>query len=214
MTFQAAFGVLGFNNDPMKIQWHSHNEDQTAELARTLAGVLQAGDVVALSGPLGAGKTTFVRALACAMGADVRLVSSPTFVLVNEYPTESGFPLVHMDAYRLGGADDLDALGWDQYVGPDAQPCVLVVEWAERIGDELGPEAAELRITPTGETDREFVLAVPESWQDRANLPEPSSDHGPFPDKRSQMADLYKWFSGQYTISRDLTDADFDEPGP
>ena len=91
-------------------------------LGARLAGLLAAGDLVVLDGPLGAGKTTLTRGLGAALGAR-GAVTSPTFVLAREHPTVSGVPLVHVDAYRLATARDLDDLDLD-YDG-----AIVVVEW-------------------------------------------------------------------------------------
>jgi tRNA threonylcarbamoyladenosine biosynthesis protein TsaE len=87
-----------------------------------LAGLLAAGDLIVLGGPLGAGKTTLTRGLGAALGAR-GAVTSPTFVLAREHPTASGVPLVHVDAYRLPTARELDDLDLD-YAGS-----IVVVEW-------------------------------------------------------------------------------------
>ena len=91
-------------------------------LGARLAALLDAGDLVVLDGPLGAGKTTLTRGLGAALGAR-GAVTSPTFVLAREHPTASGVPLVHVDAYRLGTARELDDLDLD-YDG-----AIVVVEW-------------------------------------------------------------------------------------
>jgi tRNA threonylcarbamoyladenosine biosynthesis protein TsaE len=91
-------------------------------LGARLAGLLSAGDLVVLDGPLGAGKTTLTRGLGAALGAR-GAVTSPTFVLAREHPTASGVPLVHVDAYRLATARELDDLDLD-YDG-----ALVVVEW-------------------------------------------------------------------------------------
>ncbi len=91
-------------------------------LGARLAGLLAAGDLVVLDGPLGAGKTTLTRGLGAALGAR-GAVTSPTFVLARQHPTVSGVPLVHVDAYRLATARDLDDLDLD-YDG-----AIVVVEW-------------------------------------------------------------------------------------
>jgi tRNA threonylcarbamoyladenosine biosynthesis protein TsaE len=91
-------------------------------LGARLAGLLTAGDLVVLDGPLGAGKTTLTRGLGAALGAR-GAVTSPTFVLAREHPTTSGVPLVHVDAYRLATARELDDLDLD-YDGS-----IVVVEW-------------------------------------------------------------------------------------
>ncbi len=96
--------------------------DAMEELGARLARLLRAGDLVVLDGPLGAGKTTLTRGLGRALGAR-GAVTSPTFVLAREHPTATGVPLVHVDAYRLPGARELDDLDLD-FAGS-----IVVVEW-------------------------------------------------------------------------------------
>jgi tRNA threonylcarbamoyladenosine biosynthesis protein TsaE len=96
--------------------------DAMESLGARLASLLGAGDLVVLDGPLGAGKTTLARGLGAALGAR-GAVTSPTFVLAREHPTASGVPLVHVDAYRLATARELDDLDLD-YDG-----AIVVVEW-------------------------------------------------------------------------------------
>lgn len=103
--------------------------DSTAELAAAALAALKPGTLLVLSGPLGAGKTTFTKALVAALDPDVK-VSSPTYSLVHEYPTAGGL-VVHMDAYRLGDAALLEQLGLDDYL---ERARLVVVEW----GGELG----------------------------------------------------------------------------
>jgi tRNA threonylcarbamoyladenosine biosynthesis protein TsaE len=102
----------------------------TSHLARETAALLPHGALLVLSGPLGAGKTTFVRELARALGSDAD-VTSPTYTLVHEYPTPAG-PLVHVDAFRLADARALERLGLDEYVG---RARLVVVEWGEALLD-------------------------------------------------------------------------------
>ncbi len=115
-----------------------------------LASVLERGTVVALIGHLGAGKTRLVQAVATAAGVDRREVSSPTFVLVQEY--EGRWPIYHFDVYRLGGDDEFLDLGAEEYLNGDG---ICFIEWADRLEGSLRPD---LRITigATGEFEREF----------------------------------------------------------
>jgi tRNA threonylcarbamoyladenosine biosynthesis protein TsaE len=100
----------------------------TEALGRRLAALLFPGAVVGLVGPLGAGKTQLVRATAEALGADPRAVSSPTFVLVQEYAAR--LPVYHFDAYRLDGPVAFADLGADEYLFGDG---VCLIEWADRV---------------------------------------------------------------------------------
>jgi tRNA threonylcarbamoyl adenosine modification protein YjeE len=107
------------------------DEQATGQLARRLAAALAADAVVALDGPLGAGKTTLVRHLVAALGGDPQEVSSPTFTLMHQY--RARLSVLHIDAYRLGAASDLLALGFDEL----REGGIAVVEWAERVAPAL-----------------------------------------------------------------------------
>ena len=108
----------------------------TWAVAEQFARELKPGDVVCLEGDLGSGKTTFVQGLARALGAK-KPATSPTFCLVVEHPTRN-LLLVHMDLYRLHGADDVLAIGWEDYLARDA---ALLVEWPDRAEDLVPPDA-------------------------------------------------------------------------
>jgi len=123
--------------------------EEMHELGRELAGVLRAGDIVILSGPLGAGKTTLTRGIGD--GLDVRgPVTSPTFVLARTHPSLSGgVPLVHVDAYRLSSALELDDLDID------FARSVVVVEWGAGMLDGVAESWLEVAIErPTGAAER------------------------------------------------------------
>ena len=121
----------------------THSEAETHALAARLAHTLRPGMVVALDGPLGAGKTAFVRGLAEGLGAVGNAVSSPTFVIVQEYATTAA-PLVHVDAYRMSSPDELETIGWDEMIA--RRDVVIAVEWAARLADALPPDAVHVQI--------------------------------------------------------------------
>ena len=125
------------------------DEAATAGLAARLGALLRVGDVVALGGPLGAGKTTFVRALiAAALGAPSE-VPSPTFTLVQIYDLPAG-PLWHFDLYRLSGSDEVLELGWDDAVSEG----IVIVEWPDRLGPLLPGDRLEVDLNFAGGEDR------------------------------------------------------------
>ncbi len=104
---------------------------ETEKIARDLAGALKSGDIVALYGPVGSGKTCFVRGLASGLGCSQK-VRSPSFSLVNEY--SGPLPLYHIDFYRLEKEAEIIDLGWTDYLDSDG---VLAIEWAERVRNML-----------------------------------------------------------------------------
>src|SRR5215207_8549560 len=124
-------------------------EAETDRVGRALAGVVGPGTVLGLIGPLGAGKTRLVRAVAEALGVDPGAIASPTFVLIHEY--EGIIPVYHFDAYRLGSPDDFDALGAADYLDGDG---VCLVEWADRVADRLPLGTWSVRIEPLDESRR------------------------------------------------------------
>ena len=130
----------------------THSEEETLGVAQGLAAELKAGDVVLLSGNLGAGKTTFVRGLAAGLGIDADEVSSPTFTLVHEYHGPR-LALYHADLYRLekGGSDDL---GLEEMGTGDG---VLAIEWPDRLGHEV-PGAISVDMELAGETSRRITI--------------------------------------------------------
>lgn len=139
----------------------TRSEEETVALGEALGRLLRPGDALALRGELGAGKTRFVRGVATGMGHDPDAVSSPTFVLVNEYESRGAAPLVHVDAYRLRSAADLDAIGWDRLMDGS---CVVAVEWSERIAGALPDSRLDVSFAHEGEGERRIVF----SWSDGA----------------------------------------------
>ena len=132
----------------------SHSPRQTESIAAALAQTLQAGQCIALNGPLGAGKTQFVRGLAFGLGAPGRAVSSPTFVLLNIY-RGGRIPLFHLDAYRIAASEDFEAIGFPELL---EQNGLVVVEWATRVENLLPPKRINVTLEVTGKTDRQIVI--------------------------------------------------------
>jgi tRNA threonylcarbamoyladenosine biosynthesis protein TsaE len=130
----------------------SHSEDETIAIARELAATLNPGDIVLLSGTLGAGKTAFVRGLAAGLGVDPEEVSSPTFTIVHEY-RGGRLSLYHADLYRLERAAT-EEIGLEEMGVKDG---VLAIEWPDRLTHDL-PGAQMVRIELVDETTRKINL--------------------------------------------------------
>src|SRR3954466_13526600 len=115
-----------------------------------MAQSFRGGECVALHGDLGAGKTQFVRGLVRGLGGNPRAVSSPTFVLLNVYDAPGArLTVYHLDAYRVGGADDFEAIGFGELL---EQPGgVVVVEWADRVRELLPSNKLDVWIEPVAE---------------------------------------------------------------
>ncbi len=132
----------------------SRSPEETRAIGARLADRLQGGEVVAFTGDLGAGKTAFVSGMAQALGVEER-VTSPTFTIVNEY--EGGrLPLFHFDMYRLGSADELFHIGWEDYL---ARGGVCAVEWSENVADAIEENAIRVSIL-RGAEDNERVIDI------------------------------------------------------
>ena len=131
----------------------SRSEAQTAEVAEAMAAAFRGGEVVLLSGELGAGKTAFVRGLARGLGGDPEEVASPTFVLLTAYPGR--LTLHHADLYRLRGDGDEGELGLEELPGPGG---VLAVEWAERLRDVPWRAPVRVRLDHAGDDVRRIVI--------------------------------------------------------
>ncbi len=129
----------------------SKSTAETEAIARELSASLKPGDVLALYGDMGAGKTAFVRGLVAGLLPDcVRLVHSPTFAIVNEY-AGSDYSIYHFDFYRLRDEDDLYSIAFFDYLDRGG---IIVTEWSELFEDILPPSGKKVRIEKTGEEER------------------------------------------------------------
>jgi tRNA threonylcarbamoyladenosine biosynthesis protein TsaE len=136
------------------------DEEATARIGALLAARARAGDVVALSGPLGVGKTALARGFLAALGHQGE-VPSPSFAIVQPY--EELDPSVwHVDLYRIENASELDELGLDS-----AADAVLLVEWPERAGEDAWPDALQLGLDFAESGARRLTAKVPPSWEGR-----------------------------------------------
>lgn len=157
-------------SDPAVLIIESGAVQDTLAIGRAVGQCCVTGDIVALDGQLGAGKTQFVRGLAQGLGLDSRHVSSPTFVMVQEYEPEDaesdGPVLVHIDAYRLRNADDLSSIGWHGDGAELREGTVVAIEWAGLIRPMLGPDLIQIEIEhrPNGRT---LSLTTHGDWRPR-----------------------------------------------
>lgn len=145
----------------------SESKEATLALGRSLGQVLQGGDVLCLSGDLGAGKTLLTQGIAASLGI-TSAVTSPTFTLIQEYSALSqGKPLrlIHMDLYRLEHPEEVEVIGVEDAFQADA---ICIIEWPEVAHDVLPEDHLEIQIQGSGEETRviTFVFQT-ENWQDR-----------------------------------------------
>ena len=130
----------------------TENEKETLELAAAFAGTLETGNVVALFGELGSGKTVFARGIARALGITEK-ITSPTFILINEF--HGSIPLYHMDLYRMDSIQEIQDIGVEDYFYGDG---ICVVEWAEKLGELYPENAIRVRLKHLGDTNREIEI--------------------------------------------------------
>lgn len=135
-------------------------EQETAALGRRLASLARRGDVIAISGPLGVGKTTLVRGFLAGIGHDDE-VPSPSFAIVQPYEALNP-PVWHVDLYRIEDRSELAELGLDS-----ADDAVLLVEWPERAGGEAWPDALRLSLDLAEAGARRLTAQVPPAWEGR-----------------------------------------------
>jgi len=132
-----------------------HTPEEMTQWGRWIGERLTQGEVLALYGGLGVGKTTLVRGIAEALHVQ-EPVTSPTYTIINEY--EGDMPIYHIDAYRLRGSDDAFSIGIEDYLYGNG---ICIIEWAERIQEVLPVEAISVDISIIGETDRLLTLTHP-----------------------------------------------------
>lgn len=137
--------------------------EATLALGERLASVARRGDVIALSGPLGAGKTSIARGLLAALGLEEE-APSPSFAIVQPYdPPEVRFPVLHVDLYRIDDPAEVEELGLDEARADS----LLLVEWPERLGAEYWTDALHLSLEPLADGSRALTATVPVGWKDR-----------------------------------------------
>jgi len=135
-------------------KYKSNSPEETEELGRTFADELNGGEVFAFHGDLGSGKTVMIRGIAMGLECDEREVSSPSYVLVQEY--SGRVPVFHIDLYRLLKLNESDYHGLMEMVFSEG---VTLIEWAERAPDLIPPDAYHVKIEKTGKQSREIVIS-------------------------------------------------------
>lgn len=142
------------------VEFRSFSATETFQFGARLASILADGDVLCLIGSLGVGKTYLAKGIAYGLGVNPRAVTSPTFTLIQEYPTSPR--LYHMDAYRLDNSESFLDLGVDDIVGRKG---VCVIEWADRIMDVIPRGALWILIDfADGSEERVFTIRADDSW--------------------------------------------------
>ncbi len=140
-----------------------HTLDESLDLGRRLATVVRTGDVIALSGQLGAGKTSIARGLLAALGLEGE-APSPSFAIVQPYdPPEVRMPVLHVDLYRIEDPSEAEELGLDEARGDS----LLIVEWPERLGEAAWHDALWLSLEVAPDGARSLTAKVPAAWKDR-----------------------------------------------
>lgn len=135
----------------MTLSLHTTSREETIQLGQKIGSKLKKGDILAMQGTLAAGKTTITKGIALALGVKED-ITSPTFCLISEY--EGNIPLYHMDVYRLDGAEDFINLGVDDMLYGNG---VCIIEWSEKIMDELPKSTIIIRLEPVSNTDERNI---------------------------------------------------------
>lgn len=130
------------------------NFQETQELARKFAKELRSGDVVALYGDLGGGKTTFVQGLAKGLGIEKRIIS-PTFIIVRSYKLRAG-SFYHIDLYRIEREKDMEGLGIEEITNDPKS--IVTIEWAEKLGNRLPKKRWDIKFEDLGEDKRKIII--------------------------------------------------------
>jgi tRNA threonylcarbamoyladenosine biosynthesis protein TsaE len=195
----------------------TNDEAETRRVAAELATRLRPGDVVALDGDLGAGKTCFVRGLAEGLGIEGRVVSSPTFVICQEYGSDRPVPLIHIDAYRVADVDELETIGFDEIL--KRGDTIVAIEWASRISAALPPASVRVRLEHEGPQRRRILIGAEVPSDDAGDTScticgrstSRESESFPFCSKRCRSVDLGRWLGGGYRITRPAEATDWEE---
>ena len=134
----------------------SGSPEETIQLGRKIGAQLKGGEIIALSGPLGSGKTYLIKGIAAGAGAEnMQQVNSPTFVIVNQY--SGRFEIYHVDAFRLKSQEEFEMVGFDELCGPGS---VVLIEWADKVASALAKvDCIGIRILHSGATGRKIIIS-------------------------------------------------------
>jgi tRNA threonylcarbamoyladenosine biosynthesis protein TsaE len=135
------------------VEMISPTPQKTERIGSVLGKMLEGGEIIALSGELGSGKTTLVRGIAQGMGFNRDEIASPSFTLINEY--EGPLPLFHIDLYRLDGETDLYEIGYEEYIGGNG---AVVIEWADKVPQAVPKECLWITLKYLDDKRREIVM--------------------------------------------------------
>ncbi len=137
---------------PNKITIKTNSADETIAIGERLGKLLSPGNVIALYGDLGAGKTTLTRGIAAGIGLDAD-IHSPTFTLIHEHAGR--IPIYHVDLYRLSSEQEVETLGLEEYIYSDG---VTIIEWGDRMKSMLPVERLDITLKMTGDTERQLIF--------------------------------------------------------
>ncbi|MBI5416771.1 tRNA (adenosine(37)-N6)-threonylcarbamoyltransferase complex ATPase subunit type 1 TsaE [Candidatus Poribacteria bacterium] len=137
----------------MEYLYITNNEDETQKIAKNLAGDLKPGDVVLLYGEIGAGKTCFVKGIAETLHINPFKVTSPTFIILNEY--KGNIPLYHFDFYRIETMEEIENIGFFDYIESSG---ISIIEWPEKIEKYIKSEIYKIKIDINSDNTRSIVI--------------------------------------------------------
>jgi tRNA threonylcarbamoyladenosine biosynthesis protein TsaE len=142
--------------DERSLELLSHSAEQTRRLGVRLGEMLTSGDLICLSGDLGSGKTTLTQGIARGWGT-FDAVTSPTFVLINQYRRADGLDLLHFDAFRIGDAAEAADMGLGDLLDGEAP---MIIEWAERVAPLLPGERLQVKLSWAGDERRNIIMTA------------------------------------------------------
>lgn len=137
----------------MKKAFTTNNPEETMRLGREIGKLLKQGDVIALIGNLGTGKTVIANGLCRSLGVNEDYITSPTYTIINQY--DGRIPVYHIDLYRLNDSRELYNIGWDEYIYGNG---TCIIEWADKAGEMLPEKYLIVNIEVTGKDKRKITL--------------------------------------------------------